>query len=152
MVLGCILSSDHKFSDKYQSQFGSGSQYAYYHEEDESTFHLVDTTRVQKPPYQRGRFRQNQRNLRGRGGSRGGQVQFQVLGKGLKMRDRDRKGQAGTRKWNKQQGLRNQKNQAPIKNRDASVTVRADWVTIEEMDFPRLAKLSLPNVKDGEDM
>ncbi|RZF46749.1 hypothetical protein LSTR_LSTR002612 [Laodelphax striatellus] len=143
---------DKKYINKYQSQFGSGSQYAYYHEEDESTFHLVDTTRVQKPPYQRGRFRQNQRNMRGRGGSRGGQSQFQVLGKGLKMRDRDRKGQTGTRKWNKQQGMRNQKNQAPIKNRDASVTVCPDWVVIEEMDFPRLAKLSLPNVKDGEDI
>lgn len=75
--------------DKYQSQFGSGSQYAYYHEEDESTFHLVDTTRIQKPPYQRGRFRQNQRNMRGRGGGRGGaQAQFQLLGKGFKLRDR----------------------------------------------------------------
>ncbi|XP_022189148.1 eukaryotic translation initiation factor 3 subunit D-like [Nilaparvata lugens] len=144
---------DKKYINKYQSQFGSGSQYAYYHEEDESTFHLVDTTRVQKPPYQRGRFRQNQRNMRGRGGSRGGQSQFQVLGKGLKMRDRDRKGgQTGMRKWNKQTGMRNQKNQAPIKNRDASVTVCPDWVVIEEMDFPRLAKLSLPNVKEGEDI
>lgn len=66
---------------------------------------------------------------------------------------RDRKGQVGSRtKWNKQQGMRNQKNQAPIKNRDASVAVRSDWSTIEEMDFPRLAKLSLPNVKDGDDV
>lgn len=144
---------DKKYTNKYQSQFGSGSQYAYYHEEDESTFHLVDTTRVQKPPYQRGRFRQNQRNMRGRGGQRGGSAQFQLLGKGLKMRDRDRKGQTGGRnKWIKQQGMRNQKTQAVIKNRDASVTVRPDWVTIEEMDFPRLGKLSLPNVKEGEDI
>lgn len=50
--------------DKYASQFGSGSQYAYYHDEDETTFHLVDTARVQKPPYQRGRFRGNMRNMR----------------------------------------------------------------------------------------
>lgn len=121
------------------SQHGSSSQYAYYHEEDESTFHLVDTARIQKPPYQRGRFRQNQRNMRGRGAQRGS--------------FNDRKGQVGTRnKWSKQMGMRNQKNTAPIKNRDASVSVRPDWVTIEEMDFPRLAKLSLPNVKDGEDM
>lgn len=56
------------------------------------------------------------------------------------------------RKWGKQQGMRNNKNQPPIKNRDASVTVRPDWSTIEEMDFPRLAKLSLPNVKDAEDV
>ena len=64
----------------------------------------------------------------------------------------DRKGVVNAKKYGKQQGLRNQKNQAPIKNRDASVTVRPDWVTIEEMDFPRLSKLSLPNVKDADDM
>ncbi|EZA58205.1 hypothetical protein DMN91_011646 [Ooceraea biroi] len=135
---------DKKFPNKYASQFGSGSQYAYYHDEDETTFHLVDTTRVQKPLYQRGRFR-NQRNLRGRGGQRGGMSQMQQLGK-LKLRDRERKGQA--KRWGRHQGHRNQ----PPKIRDASVTVRPDWVTIEEMDFPRLSKLSLPGVKDGEDI
>nr|CAD7448197.1 unnamed protein product [Timema bartmani] len=141
---------DKKYTNKYQSQFGSGGQYAYYHDEDESTFHLVDTTRVQKPPYQRGRFRQNQRNMRGRGGQRGGhQNQLQLLGKGLKMRDRNQRQQ---RKWPMRQGMRNNKNQPPIKSRDASVTVRPDWTTIEEMDFPRLAKLSLPNVKEGQDV
>lgn len=74
--------------DKYQSQFGGGTQYTYYHEEDENTFHLVDTARVQKPPYQRGRhFRQGGRMMRGQGGrggmSRlpGGSNQFQTLGK-----------------------------------------------------------------------
>nr|CAD7412179.1 unnamed protein product [Timema cristinae] len=156
---------DKKYTNKYQSQFGSGGQYAYYHDEDESTFHLVDTTRVQKPPYQRGRFRQNQRNMRGRGGQRGGhQNQLQLLGKGLKMRDRTlmillliiacdcTRNQRQQRKWPMRQGMRNNKNQPPIKSRDASVTVRPDWTTIEEMDFPRLAKLSLPNVKEGQDV
>lgn len=52
---------DKKYSNKYQSQFGSGSQYSYYHDEDETTFHLVDTARIQKPPHQRGRFRGNSR-------------------------------------------------------------------------------------------
>ena len=64
---------------------------------------------------------------------------------------RDRKNLANVKKYGKQP-MRNQKNQAPIKNRDASVTVRPDWNTIEEMDFPRLSKLSLPNVKEAEDM
>lgn len=85
-------------SGKYASQFGSGSQYAYYHDEDESTFHLVDTTRVQKPPYQRGRFRANQRNLRGRGGR--GNMQtggMQSLGKGLKARDTYKRSQV--KRW-----------------------------------------------------
>uniref|UniRef100_A0A1B0DHQ8 Eukaryotic translation initiation factor 3 subunit D n=1 Tax=Phlebotomus papatasi TaxID=29031 RepID=A0A1B0DHQ8_PHLPP len=133
---------DKKFPNKYASQFGTGSQYAYYHDEDETTFHLVDTARVQKLPYQRGRFRGNMRNLRGRGGRGGGQGGLQSLGKSVKMRDQ-RRGTTG-RKW----GVRG----PPPKIRDASVTVRPDWLTIEEMDFPRLAKLSLPGVKEGEDI
>ena len=44
--------------DKYQSQFGSGNQmFSYYHEEDESSFQLVDTSRPQRPLYQRNRNR-----------------------------------------------------------------------------------------------
>lgn len=111
----------------------------------------MDTTRVQKPPYQRGRFRQNPRNLRGRGGGGRGahQNQLQLLGKGLKARERNQRQQ---RKWPMRPGMRNNKNQPPLKSRDASVTVRPDWSTVEEMDFPRLAKLSLPNVKEGEDI
>jgi len=38
---------DRRFMNKYNSQFGAGgTQYAYYHEEDESTFQLVDTSRT----------------------------------------------------------------------------------------------------------
>ncbi|KAF7996885.1 hypothetical protein HCN44_002531 [Aphidius gifuensis] len=137
---------DKKFMNKYTSQFGSGSQYSYYHDEDESTFHLVDTTRVQKPLYQRGRFG---RNLRMRGG-RGGLInQMQQLSK-LKSRERERKGQQ-FKKWGRQQGMRN-RNQQQIKIRDASVTVKPSWQTIEEMEFSRLSKLSLPSIKNGEDV
>ena len=39
-----------------------------------------------------------------------------------------------------------------MKNRDASVTVKNDWVMIEEIDFARFSKLSLPNVKEPEDL
>ena len=42
--------------------------------------------------------------------------------------------------------------QGQIKNRDASVTVRDTWAVVEEMDFPRLSKLSLPNVEEPEDL
>jgi len=45
------------FPDKYSSQFGGGSQYAYFHEEDETSFQLVDTARTQKTAYQRNRMR-----------------------------------------------------------------------------------------------
>lgn len=120
------------FSDKYASQFGGGSQYAYFHDEDEATFHLVDTSREPRPPYQRGRFRGHNRGNRGGRGGRG----MPPLGRGGKPRDPKR-----MKRW----GPRG----APHKIRDASVTVRPDWITIEEMDFARLSKLSLPNVKDG---
>jgi translation initiation factor 3 subunit D len=62
-------------------------------------------------------------------------------GKGMKARDNRR----GT---NRKYGARG----APPKIRDASVTVKSDWLVVEEMDFPRLAKLSLPNVAPGEDI
>lgn len=132
---------DKKYQNKYTSAFGSGNQYAYYHDEDETTFHLVDTTRIQKPPYQRGRYRGNMRNMRGRGMRSGLQGGMQSLNKNMKSRDQRR---GNTRKW----GNRG----PPPKIRDASVTVRPDWSTIEEMDFPRLVKLSLPNVKEGDDI
>jgi translation initiation factor 3 subunit D len=50
------------YTDKYSSQFGSGvaNPYSYYHDEDEGSFQLVDTARMQKPIYQRGRVRFNQ--------------------------------------------------------------------------------------------
>lgn len=64
----------------------------------------------------------------------------------------NRKGQITNKRWNKQQGMRSQKNMTQVKNRDASVTVKTDWVMIEEIDFTRFSKLSLPNVKEPEDL
>jgi len=45
-----------------------------------------------------------------------------------------------------------QRNQMPIKNRDSSVQIRPDWQVVEEMDFPRLGKLSLPGVAEAKDI
>ena len=42
----------------------AGSQYVYYQEEDETTFHLEDNARIQKPPHQRAHFRGNMRYIR----------------------------------------------------------------------------------------
>jgi len=63
-----------------------------------------------------------------------------------------RKGQTVKNHWKRQQNLRSQKNLTQVKNRDASVTVKNDWVMIEEIDFARFSKLSLPNVKEPEDL
>ncbi|GFN98297.1 eukaryotic translation initiation factor 3 subunit d [Plakobranchus ocellatus] len=145
---------DKRYLGKYNSAFGGGSQYAYYHEEDESTFQLVDTSRVQKPVYQRrGRLFQQNRQRRDRERrQQQTQASMQVLTKTQKNRERDR--QRMLKKWQKQFGKQMQENRSkmPIRNRDASVQIKDDWVVVEEMDFPRLTKLNLPDIKDGEDM
>lgn len=135
------------FVDKYASTFGTGNQYAYYHEEDETTFHLVDTARVQKPPHQRGRFRSMRNSRSGRGrNARGG---LNTHGHGMTtLNSKNVKARDPRRGVGKRFGNRG----PPPKMRESSVAVRADWASIEEMDFPRLMKLSLPNIKDGEDI
>ena len=122
----------------------------------------MDTAGKTKPMYGRGR------GFRGRGGFRGRWNNFnnrnqqantntlQTLTKAQKIKERDRQRQV--RKWQKQQaGRQNYHRAAPIKSREASVTVKSDWIVVEEMDFPRLAKsgkaypnrrLSKQNVKD----
>lgn len=132
-------------SDKYTSAFGvgGGGQFAYYHDEDESSFHLVDTTKVQRPMFQRARFRPNQRALRGRGAQR-----QQPGGGGMK----ELKSNKGKGRFQRGGGRGRYDQNKQMKNREASVIVKSDWKSIEEMDFPRLSKLSLPNVKDPEDL
>ena len=48
-------------SDRYSSLYGGGGQtYVYHHEEDESSFRLVDTARVQKQPHHNKRIKYSQ--------------------------------------------------------------------------------------------
>ena len=77
---------------------------------------------------------------------------MQVLTKTQKNRERDR--QRLLKKWQKQFGKQMQENRskAPIRNRDASVQIKDDWSVVEEMDFPRLSKLNLPDIKEGVDL
>lgn len=49
------------FIDKYSSVYGGGGlTYVYHHEEDESSFRLVDTARVQKQPHHAKRIKYSQ--------------------------------------------------------------------------------------------
>ncbi|KAG9340372.1 hypothetical protein JZ751_021485, partial [Albula glossodonta] len=141
-------------ADKYSSQFGGGSQYAYFHEEDETSFQLVDTAKTQKTAYQRNRMRFAQRNLR-RDKDRRNLTQFnmQTLPKSAKQKERDR--MRLQKKFQKQFGVRqkwDQKLQAQLKPRDSSVEVRSDWEVKEEMDFPRLMKMRYMEVADPVDI
>merc|ERR1711973_662500 len=67
---------------------------------------------------------------------------LQTLTKAQKIKERHRQ----------QAGRQNYHRSAPIKSREASVTVKSDWIVVEEMDFPRLGKLSLPTVAEPEDL
>lgn len=150
---------DRRYMNKYNSQFGGGSQYSYYHDEDESSFTLVDNTKIQKPVYQRNRFRFNQfkhrqllQRQREAGGNGNNNKPFTKLEK-RKERERQRlqrnmqKQYGQTRfRWKEKQMLSQQK------RRDASVTVGENWEVVEEMDFNRLSKLKLPDVGEPTDL
>ncbi|KAF6736742.1 Eukaryotic translation initiation factor 3 subunit D [Oryzias melastigma] len=145
---------DKRYTNKYSSQFGGGSHYAYFHEEDETSFQLVDTAKTQKTAYQKNRMRFAQRNLR-RDKDRRNLTQFsmQTLPKSAKQKERDR--MRLQKKFQKQFGVRqkwDQKSQAQQKPRDSSVEVRSDWEVKEEMDFPRLMKMRYMEVSDPEDI
>jgi len=147
---------DRRYVAKYQSQYGAGgTQYAYYHDEDETSFQLVDTTKNVKPMYGRGRGFRGRGNFRGRWNTLNKPATnsnaLMTLTKAQKIKERDRLRQV--KKWQKQQaGRQNYHRSAPIKNRDASVMVKDTWTVVEEMDFPRLGKLSLPSINDPEDL
>ncbi|XP_025081962.1 LOW QUALITY PROTEIN: eukaryotic translation initiation factor 3 subunit D-like [Pomacea canaliculata] len=145
---------DKRYLGKYNSAFAGQQYYAYYHEEDESSFQLVDTARVQRPIYQRGRrlFQQSKQRRERERRQQQAQANMQVLTKTQKNRERDR--QRMLKKWQKQFGkqMQENRNKAPMKHRDASVQIKDDWPVVEEMDFPRLTKLNLPDIKEGEDL
>ena len=58
------------------------------------------------------------------------------------------------RKWQQQQKARQSNFHRPnqLKQRESSVTVRPDWIVLEEMDKSQLQKLSLPSVSEPEDL
>ncbi|CAD6198944.1 unnamed protein product [Caenorhabditis auriculariae] len=143
----------------YGSAANAGSQFDYVHGMDDNNFQLVDSSR----PVQRG----TQRNYRAR------QLQIRKLmqkeqerreqanqAQNLKMkRSIAKEQQRAFKMWqrrggNARQGPRGGRgfgNERP-KERLPSVAVRPEWVVIEEMDFPRLSKLSLPGINNGEDV
>uniref|UniRef100_A0A8C9AL89 Eukaryotic translation initiation factor 3 subunit D n=1 Tax=Prolemur simus TaxID=1328070 RepID=A0A8C9AL89_PROSS len=142
---------DKRYTNKYSSQFGGGSQYAYFHEEDETSFQLVDTARTQKTAYQRNRMRFAQRNLR-RDKDRRNMLQFnlQTLPKSAKQKERECI--QLQKKFQKQFGVRQKWDQKSQKTRDSSVEVRSDWEVKEEMDFPQLMKMLYLEVSEPQDI
>lgn len=142
---------DRRYMNKYQSQFGTGSQmFSYYHEEDESSFQLVDTSRPQRPIYQRNRNKFGQRN------ARKDQRNQRYPAGGMQNLSRNQNRQKFSRKVQRSYGRGQWHDRKPanIHKRSSSVAVREEWKVLEdgEMDFPRLSKLNLPNLEEPEDL
>eukprot|EP00795_Rhopilema_esculentum_P008955 gene8955-16589_t len=136
---------DRKYTNKYASQFGAGSQYAYYHEGDESAFQLVDTSKPHKTAYQRNKQRFNNAKLKR---EREKQQRKEAIMMGQAQTKGKMKGKF-QRHWTRSRYNDRQNNQ---KQRNASVAVREEWKVLEDMDFPRLAKLKLPDIQDPTDL
>lgn len=136
---------------KYQPQFSVGNvggQYSYFHEEDESQFTLVDQSKQFRTSYQK-KISQLQRTNKSR------QQQYQNYGQdsfsGQKF-TKQTKIQQDRRKQQRFYGGRSDSNRMNRMMREPSIRVKEDWKVIEEIDFPRLTKLSLPMYQEPVDV
>jgi len=138
---------DRRFANKYATTFvGSHDQYAYYHEDDDNSYKQVFKANTPKPMYHRGRYMRGGRGRGGRGRGQGGpqnQGGMYNMGRGGRKQDP---------KYQRVMQQRRNFRYPPQKIRDASVTIRPQWRSVEEMDFPRLLKLSLPTVGPPVDL
>merc|ERR1712121_350985 len=145
--IGKISDWTGQFQDrnKYHSQFAGGNQYAYYHEGEESSFQLVDTSKPQKTAYQKNRQRFNNARIKREREKQQRKEAF-MMGQTQQRGKQQRKSQKNFqyRRWNDRQQIQ--------KHRNASVVVKDDWKVVEEMDFPRLAKLKLPDIPAPVDL
>lgn len=141
-----------------QQVYGSaaGSMFSVQIAEDESTFSVVDNARssVKNRGFGggvlfRGRGQRGSMGPRGAGvGGRGG---YQRAGGG-RAQDRyyeSRGARGGGAGRGRRFGWKDY--DKPQRNRDSSIAVRPDWTMREEVDFSRLAKLSL-EMPEGEDI
>lgn len=153
-----------KYGREPKEAFGAGSAgtFAYFHDEDEASFSLVDGAKSGAAKRggasggggggigNLGRGGQYNRGggAGGRGGARGGamagrpgQQGYARAGAGGRqdyarqaagVKGRQQNGRLGWKDWNKEQ-----------RTRDASVVIGSDWAVLEEIEFSRLSKLRL---------
>lgn len=139
------LYQDRRSANKYGNVYGvGGKEYIYHHAEDESTFQLVDTSRLQKHMYQKPRAKFNQQKIRRDREKReerrmGGKQQ---VGKG-KLRDIDRARQQHHKRMKKFMRHGNyDRNPVTMKPRQPSLKVRSSWEVKYEIEFNQLSKLN----------
>lgn len=138
-----------------------GNQYAYFHEEDESTFHTVNTVKEQKSNYirQRNRFAANRTRRDKVLQKQQQQIEQQTrLGLTKKQKYINRERQQDMRRINKQFGRLNTNtwnNDYRRQNRvhrEASVQVKDTWKVVEEIEFSRFSKLALTMTETPVDL
>ncbi|KRX68547.1 Eukaryotic translation initiation factor 3 subunit D [Trichinella sp. T9] len=132
----------------------STNQYAYYHEEEETAFQLVDGARSTKSaPTRNYRLRQLQLARRQMQKDRERQSQTQISSKHAKNREKDRHNQWRVfQKAFRQRQRYDRRGQKQVKSRLPSVTIKPEWEMLEEFDLAQLQKMNLPSVGDGEDI
>lgn len=143
--------TDRKYVNKYTSQFVGNNQYTYFHEEDESSFKLVDNTQT-KPRtgfFRRGPFAKRQFG-RGRGGG------FHQRGNNFDNRQaststRGKKTAWNTRNNNYRGGRYGRYNQQD-RRKDPSVPVQEEWEVLREIEFNQLARLRTSEIPEAEDL
>ena len=119
---------------------GSAGTFAYFHDEDEASFSLVDAGKAAAAKRSQGGggivgINRNN-NQRGRGGARGGAAGGRGGAQGGRAGQQQ---QRGGQQW----GRGNWNNREPQVMRDASVVIGPEWTVLEEVEFSRLAKLRL---------
>uniref|UniRef100_A0A7E5A0D3 Eukaryotic translation initiation factor 3 subunit D n=1 Tax=Panagrellus redivivus TaxID=6233 RepID=A0A7E5A0D3_PANRE len=139
----------------YGSSLTAGTQFDYVHDNEDANFQIVDTSKPVKPP-QRYRARPNMfKKINQREQERREAAKYQNP-KTKRVFEKERA---------RQQKLRRTVNRAPQRgnanrrfgdrmqnrNRMPSVQVKSTWNVLQDIEFTRLAKLSLPNV-EGEDI
>lgn len=138
---------------KYQPQFAVGNvgQYAYFHDEDESQFTLVDQSKVVKTAYQKKIKSIQTKNLR-RAQFQQYQHQKQSNNPNLNVNAKLNKLEKMKQKVKPNRFQHSKNDNRNIKQREPSVKVKEDWKVIEEIDFSRLSKLSLPSISEPTDL
>eukprot|EP00051_Salpingoeca_urceolata_P002529 m.50997 g.50997 ORF g.50997 m.50997 type:complete len:568 (+) comp12190_c0_seq2:178-1881(+) len=125
--------------DRYASQFGAGGDiFAYYEENDESSFQLVDTSKAPKTFRKKTWQNRNLQRIRRDERRMGGTMQMLSRG-GVRDRDRQRQERKLQKRW---AGRRRWTDRTPVKVRDPSVEVQSSWKPMEELETGKFSKLS----------
>lgn len=144
--------SDVRLAKKYQPHFGAGLQTNFFVDDDDGNYQLVDAARGPVTSRVKTRLaRMGPRgNWRGRPGGRQLTAQQLILSKNKNSRSQ---AQSKTKFQGRQDPRRRfDPKGSNMKKRDASVFVQPSWEILDEMDFPRLSKLSLPGIEDPKDV